>query len=704
MALRFARGALWLLPLALMTVAHAGTPPVRGSRVIEGIAVASTGPVASVKVRATHGGRVVTTRTDAHGHFVLRGLSDGWWTLTASRGSEVGEVQAAPGALEPHFVVLELGLPRTVRGVVRSESGLPVLGARVEAGLQGVDGLRNPREYRTASNGRFELAVAGLSPIAVQVSAPGFLRQQVTEASSTGEWDVVLESTVELRGRVTDSRGTPVMGVRVRLKRYGQTSFSRTFSGRDSLATLTEGDGTFAIGGLQRGRYSFLLEHRAHAALIGDVEVPTAEVRWALPEGIRVSTTVTTQGGAPTPATVSFSGPLADPAFFPSERTVETDAAGGAVLDGLVPGTYQVTASVRSRVEERSMSRRVQVSAGEPALALDFRSPHLLRGRVVDARGRPLRGVRLSVRHEDEERAGFSVTRRSIDGTFTFDSLPERALTVAAWKEGYEPVSTEVRVPTSAPLRLVLKRQRSVPVSGRVVDARGRPIRSFSVNGTQKRHAGGRFSMPVPPGVEAVVLRISADGFAPRLLTLDPRAPAARKQGAVRLDKGRTLTGRVETPEGWDLAGVTVRCRWPGAPTHRDPSACHGETLPDGSLYLFHVPTEPVVLELDSPDWPLTRLLVPEGVTEARVRVPHGLTVRGTVKDARGLPLEDGDVRVEVKGEAHFAPIRPDGTYVIRVSPGRGSIQVVNQRGEPTTFEGAEGQTARVDLLVRSDS
>jgi protocatechuate 3,4-dioxygenase beta subunit len=701
MALRFARGALWLLPLALMTVAQAGAPPSRGSRVIQGVAVASTGPVASVKVRATHGGRVVTTRTDAHGHFVLRGLSDGWWTLAASRGSEVGEVQVAPGAGDPRFVVLELGLPRIVRGVVRSESGQPVLGARVEAGLQGVDGLRNPREYRTASNGRFELAVPGFSPVAVQVSAPGYLRQRVTEAPSTGEWDVVLESAVELRGSVTDGDGTPVKGVRVRLKRYGSTSFPTVFSGHDALTILTGGDGTFAIGGLQRGRYSFLLQPRAHASLSGDVEVPTAEVRWVLPEGVRVSTSVTGPNGAPARAWVSFSGPLSDP--VPLEQSVETDATGGAVLEGLVPGTYQVSASLRSGVEERSLSRRVQVSPGEPALALDFRSHHRLRGSVVDERGRPVRDVRVSLRRE-QEGAGFSVTRRSSHGTFAFDSLPEGVLRVEARKEGYGPVSTEVPVPASTPLRLVLRRQRSVPVSGRVLDARGRPIRAFRVNDTQKRHAGGRFSVPVPPGAEAVVLRIAAEGFAPRLLTLDSRVPASRKLGAVRLEKGRTLTGRVETPEGWDLAGVTVRCRWPGAPAHRTPSACQGETLPDGSLYLAHVPAEPVLLELDHPDWPLTRMLVPEGVTQARVRLPRGLTVRGTVKDARGLPLEDGDVRVEVKGEAHFAPIRPDGTFIIRVSPGRGSIQVVNQRGEPTTFEGAEGQTARVDLRVRSDS
>ena len=67
------------------------------------------------------------------------------------------------------------------------------------------------------------------------------------------------------------------------------------------------------------------------------MEVPAAEVRWVLPEGIRVSTTFTGPKGAPAPASVSFSGPLSDP--VPLERSVETDATGDAVRDGLVAGT-----------------------------------------------------------------------------------------------------------------------------------------------------------------------------------------------------------------------------------------------------------------------------------------------------------------------------------------------------------------------------
>lgn len=107
MDLRTARLALWLLPFALMTAAHAGAPP---ARVIEGIAVASSGPVADVEVRATaHAGRTVTGRTDAHGHFELRGLPDGGWTLTASRGAEQGELAVSAFDTDARNVVLDLG-------------------------------------------------------------------------------------------------------------------------------------------------------------------------------------------------------------------------------------------------------------------------------------------------------------------------------------------------------------------------------------------------------------------------------------------------------------------------------------------------------------------------------------------------------------------------------------------------------------------
>jgi hypothetical protein len=146
MDLRTARLALWLLPFALMTAAHAGAPP---ARVIEGIAVASSGPVADVEVRATtHEGRTVTGRTDAHGHFELRGLPDGGWTLTASRGAEQGELAVSAFDTDARNVVLELGPPRSVRGLVRGASGTPLNGVRVEAGLQGEFTLLQAREAR----------------------------------------------------------------------------------------------------------------------------------------------------------------------------------------------------------------------------------------------------------------------------------------------------------------------------------------------------------------------------------------------------------------------------------------------------------------------------------------------------------------------------------------------------------------------------
>jgi hypothetical protein len=139
---------------------------------------------------------------------------------------------------------------------------------------------------------------------------------------------------------------------------------------------------------------------------------------------------------------------------------------------------------------------------------------------------------------------------------------------------------------------------------------------------------------------------------------------------------------------------------WPQLPGSSHASACHGETLPDGSLYLAHVPAGPFLLELQHRDWPRTRHLVPEGVSEARVRLTPGLTLHGTVKDGRGRPLEGGDVHAVQDGEWHFARIHPDGTYTLRVPPGRGTLQVLNREGRTAAYEGAEGQSVRVDLVV----
>ncbi|HZI15377.1 MAG TPA: carboxypeptidase-like regulatory domain-containing protein [Myxococcus sp.] len=354
-------------------------------------------------------------------------------------------------------------------------------------------------------------------------------------------------------------------------------------------------------------------------------------------------------------------------------------------------------ASLQSGAQTRAHWRKVPLTGAEPPVALSLQGPHRLRGQVIDARGRPVRGAQVLAVRAEPEREEFSVTREGVDGAFAFDNLPDGELTLTAWAPEHEGASVRVRLPASGPLRLVLPRDPSYRVTGRVLDTKGRPVRAFRLDSTEVKHAGGRFSVSMPLYRDSEVVEVSAPGFAPRRLTVGPKRLAL---GDIRLGPGRTLTGRVETPEGRGLAGATVWCRWAGPPQGSQASACHGNTLPDGSLYLAHVPEEALVLELRHPDWPRTRLHVPAGVSEARVRLTPGLTLQGTVRDGRGRPLEAGAVHVTQDGEWHFGRIQPDGGYRLRVPPGRGTLQVLNLQGEPLTFEGTEGQTVRVDLVA----
>ncbi|MFY2562400.1 carboxypeptidase regulatory-like domain-containing protein [Corallococcus terminator] len=705
MVLRPPSRACWLLSFVLVTSAFAAERSEAGARVIAGLVVASTGPVVDVEVRATHEGRVVTARTDVHGHFVLRGLSDAGWTLTASRGAELGALSIPEETEDALSEVLEIGPPRVVRGIVRGASGEPLPGISVDASLQLPGGNLRSIEARTGGDGQFEVSMPGFSPIEIKVRVPGYLTRTVTQASSTDTLDIVLRRSETLLGVVTDSQGAPVKGVWVRLKRYGQEEYPPSCTGPAAWSASTKEDGAFAVTGLAPGRYAFQVSSPRHTSIGGDLELPSGAVRWVLQTGIRAAALVTgPDGKAPAPfsSAVTFRGPLlSTPDFIVTERTARVEAAGGATAEGLVPGAYSVSVGGKYGAGTWGLERKVQLSGGEPPIPLGVLGTQVLRMGLVDTRGRPVRGGFISLRQKGAQGDVLEMRREDLSGPVTLHGFEEGELHVFASAEGYEITDITVRVSGTAPHSIVMKRAKSPRVTGRVVDAKGRPIRSFLVGDTEVEHAGGRFSRPRELPGEVGEVAVQAKGFAPRLFSLDARRPESLRLGDVRLGPGRVLTGRVETPDGRGLVGVTVRCLWGDLPKREYVPECQGQTLPDGSLYLEHVPDERFELELSHPEWARMRLLIQEGVTHVQARLSVGLTVQGTVRDARGRPLEAGFIdAVQENGEQLFTFLGSDGTYTFHVRPGRGSIQVRYRESEPKTFEGAEGQTVRVDLVV----
>jgi len=142
----------------------------RGSVVDE-----SGAPIVDAEVVATVGGQEVTARTDAAGHFELRGEACGAGTLKvsavdfdpATRDVEVAE--AAGPALE---ILLRPAVPAgELRGLVRALDGTPVA-ARVH--VVGTD-----QEATTAADGSFSLQVPP-GGYTVEVESAGYAPQRRT--------------------------------------------------------------------------------------------------------------------------------------------------------------------------------------------------------------------------------------------------------------------------------------------------------------------------------------------------------------------------------------------------------------------------------------------------------------------------------------------------------------------------------------------
>jgi hypothetical protein len=111
------------------------------------------------------------------------------------------------------------------------------------------------------------------------------------------------------------------------------------------------------------------------------------------------------------------------------KRTFEalTDAGGRYELKDLPPGSYQVTPAYPAHLSAKDGSRRAQVVArGCARLDFDTRSSVRLKGRVIDAEGRPLLGVKVGLIHAE----GTEVTREGLytwtggEGDYVLRGIP----------------------------------------------------------------------------------------------------------------------------------------------------------------------------------------------------------------------------------------------------------------------------------------
>lgn len=321
-------------------------------------------------------------------------------------------------------------------------------------------------------------------------------------------------------------------------------------------------------------------------------------------------------------------------------RAIASAADGVARFSDLAPGIYDLA------VPGAPAKKRVRLAGGANATKIALARPQILRGLVVDARGRGVAGAELfasetGMRGDVGHR--FAVT--GSDGAFVGATHVTSGRIVA--RHPAHAVGAGVRPQGDRDLLLKLP-DSAAPIAVEVVDPRGAPVagayvalvpRSQPNQLAPTQHARtdalGLCDFDAPGAMPAAVLA-SARGVAPAFAEVAPGAGRIRLQLAVP----HSLRGRVLTAAGAPLADALVQVTVPDQRTNEPAAplvARETRTAADGSFLASTLPAGPVcvrVLAGASGGAGLT--FVPKVVAAADARV--GESAPDCVLTVRELP------------------------------------------------------------------
>jgi protocatechuate 3,4-dioxygenase beta subunit len=581
--------------------------------------------------------------------------------------------RALPGDPPPEpFDIWILPYDARVVGSVRDVEGRPLPGAQVRSAFAS-------EPVACDLQGTFELPVSsGSGTTRIYAMAPGCAVQRgivtVDQPGAEARLDFTLHKEFRIVGRITDEEGHPVAGAEV-----------RTFMTMRTNLAVSDANGNYVLTQLDRGRprHDLFARHRDFVEAKAQVSTAGDEVRQnlVLKRGVCVTGRVVDAEGEPIPGASLFLG-------FSASAYNRLDALardeGKFVFPCVEPGSHTLVTHRRGHAPD---IRTLEIPGGTDSLdgvVVELGPPHFVEGKVVDAAGKPLPEVYVSVRHRSmylDVR-----TRTDAEGCFRVDSLPAEPVRLEFYAASRFRRLTEEGVAVDRS-DYVFMLQRAAGLAGRVVDGTtGAPLRVFSIRlvdpvlaqgeargsgyGVTWMREGHRFSREdgvwrtddeqLEPGTVFGV-EARAEGYAPTVnrhvvAVVDPDPDRL----VLRMLPGTTLTGRVLAAEGeGPVVGAVVKLfsreqplRSEGEDTYGRPRAL---TESDGSFRLPHVPDGQYSLAVESPGHPTTvdgPFAVPGEPRE--IRLVHGGRISGSVRDAAGAAIAGASVRLyarDVPGE-----------------------------------------------------
>lgn len=380
---------------AILAISRASDPGGRLERTVTlppgaplgGVVVDADGqPVGGAEIRVVDvstGGAFEAT-SDPSGRWRTGALAAGTYRVRAAapgRARAPWRDVATDGAAPRDDLVVALGRGGRMRGEVVDETGAAVAGARVEA-----DGEDEGDEWlaRTDSTGSFELA--GVVPGTYELLACTARRGSRAVEIEVAEGEVAAVRLVvepsEVAGRVIRPDGSPVIGVEVGVRddpRYGD---------------VTDRDGQFELGALPPGRHVVEVTEEGRPAGSRRVRAGDAEVVITCQAPARLVGRALL-GGRP----MSWFGLQVGPS---ARLSFVGDATGFHAEDGRFSFPVPQPGDLDVVLAGPGAARRTLTTRVVPGQVVDLGDIELapgrtIRGRVVDADGRPVAGATVTI-------------------------------------------------------------------------------------------------------------------------------------------------------------------------------------------------------------------------------------------------------------------------------------------------------------------
>jgi protocatechuate 3,4-dioxygenase beta subunit len=427
----------------------------------------------------------------------------------------------------------------------------------------------------TGADGRFTMA--GLQPgrFDLYAQAPGFalaVVPGVEVGQGRGPTDlgtVVLRSGAVLEGRVVDLQDQPIEGAQVAVTALPRMRLAAT-------ETRTAADGTFSIPNL-RPKDSVALEVEKQGfvrASFRSVEVPGREpLRIVLTPAVRISGRLVDEVKRQPVPEAEVAVYRAGTRFVASGRVrgarvgrARAGADGRFVIEGVEPGKLILEAVAPGFIDAQ-MPAFDAPGGRNVEIELALRRGAVVAGRVLGPDGRPVPGARVSLSSGDR------TTSSDKDGNYRLEGVADGLRTFIAEHDEYQRAVQDLKVELGDN-RLDLRLAPGFEVSGRVVDAAGRPVAGAGVEFANPLLGVFRSPRRTTSGADG---GFRAGGLAAGVYAVTAEKPglaAARLEGVriagpvegleLRLEEGGAIRGRLLGLELADLPDVRVQAHGKG--------------------------------------------------------------------------------------------------------------------------------------------